>query len=85
MIQSSSSQNAEKTMDWLPSPFQKGLADEFFEDGLGCMIETNRGCPFHCTFCVWGAQDTNSKVTQFSVNRVIKDLEYIKKRLTTIC
>ena len=35
--------NAEKTMDWLPSPFQKGLADEFFEDGLGCMIETNRG------------------------------------------
>jgi len=74
-------ENAEKTMDWLPSPFQKGLADEFFEEGLGCMIETNRGCPFHCTFCVWGAQDTNSKVTQFSVDRVIRDLEYIKKRV----
>jgi radical SAM superfamily enzyme YgiQ (UPF0313 family) len=65
-----------KTMDWLPSPFQSGLVDEFFEDGLSAMIETNRGCPFHCTFCVWGAQDTNSKVTQFSVDRVKQDLDY---------
>jgi hypothetical protein len=45
------------------------MVDEFFEDGLGAMIETNRGCPFHFSFCVWGAQYAN-KVTQFSIDRV---------------
>ena len=70
-----------KTMDWLPSPFLKGLADEFFEDGLGAMIETNRGCPFHCTSCVWGAQDNNSRVTQFSVKTVNANLDYIAERV----
>jgi radical SAM superfamily enzyme YgiQ (UPF0313 family) len=72
---------SKNTMDWLPSPFQKGLADEFFEDGLAAMIETNRGCPFHCTFCVWGAQDNNSTVTQFSVESVKANLDYIAERV----
>ncbi|MBT5716409.1 MAG: hypothetical protein HOI70_05820 [Opitutae bacterium] len=71
----------EKTMDWLPSPFLKGLADEFFEDGLGAMIETNRGCPFYCTFCVWGAQDNNSRIAQFNVETVKANLNYIAERV----
>ena len=72
---------SEKSMDWLPSPFLKGLADEFFEDGLTAMIETNRGSPFHCTFSVWGCQDNYSKVAQFSVESVQADLDYIVKQV----
>lgn len=67
----------DKTLDGIPSPFQSGLADPFFEDGLGAMIETNRGCPFHCTFCVWG---NGSKVLQFSVERVKADLEHCSRK-----
>ncbi|WP_193186420.1 B12-binding domain-containing radical SAM protein [Nisaea sediminum] len=70
---------SEKTLDWLPSPFQAGLADPFLEEGLGAMIETNRGCPFHCTFCVWG---NGSKVVQFSTERVKKDLERCAAKAT---
>ena len=66
-------QPSDPNLQWLPSPFQTGLADEFFADGLAAMIETNRGCPFHCSFCVWG---NGSKVTQFDVDRVRKDLDY---------
>jgi putative methyltransferase len=68
---------SESNMEWLPSPFQTGLADEFFDDGLAAMIETNRGCPFHCSFCVWG---NGSKVTQFGVDRVRADLDYCSER-----
>jgi radical SAM superfamily enzyme YgiQ (UPF0313 family) len=71
----------EKTMDWLPSPFLNGMADEFFAEGLGAMIETNRGCPFHCTFCVWGAQDNNSRIAQFSVETVTANLDYIAEKV----
>ena len=70
-------QPSEPNLKWLPSPFQMGLADQFFEDGLAAMIETNRGCPFHCSFCVWG---NGSKVTQFDVDRVRADLDYCSVR-----
>ena len=66
-------------LEWLPSPFTSGLVDKFFEEGLTSMVETNRGCPFHCSFCVWG---NGSKVTQFSVERVISDLDYCAKHST---
>jgi hypothetical protein len=68
---------SEMDLSWLPSPFQTGLVDEFFEDGLAAMIETNRGCPFHCSFCVWG---NGSKVTQFDVDRIKADLDYCSTR-----
>lgn len=70
-------QPGELNIEWLPSPFQTGLVDEFFEDGLAAMIETNRGCPFHCSFCVWG---NGSRVTQFDVERVKADLDYCSAR-----
>ncbi|MBC7907750.1 MAG: cobalamin B12-binding domain-containing protein [Rhodospirillaceae bacterium] len=64
---------ADDTLEWLPSPFEMGLVDEFFDDGLRAMISTNRNCPFQCTFCVWG---NASKVLHSSVARVIADLDY---------
>ena len=55
--------------------------DEFFDGKLAPMIQTNRGCPFSCTFCVDGS-DLVNKVNSFSNERVEKELQYIAKHVT---
>jgi hypothetical protein len=42
-------------------------------------LETNRGCPYACTFCDWGSL-TYSKVKKFDVERVYKELEWIGQK-----
>jgi putative methyltransferase len=37
--------------------------------------ETNRGCPYSCSFCEWGSSLMN-KVRTFSLERLIADIEY---------
>ena len=39
-----------------------------------CTIETDRGCPFKCTFCDWGSL-TQQKVKQFDIDRVFFELD----------
>jgi radical SAM superfamily enzyme YgiQ (UPF0313 family) len=58
----------------IPSPFLTGVFDGK-EFSLG-IIETNRGCPFRCTFCYWGAH-TNSKVVKFEEDRIRDELTWI--------
>jgi radical SAM superfamily enzyme YgiQ (UPF0313 family) len=37
------------------SPYLNGMLDEFItDDSLVPVFETNRGCPYKCTFCSWG-------------------------------
>src|SRR5262249_53562257 len=38
-------------LEILPSAYTSGLMDEFFDGKLYPIIQTNRGCPFECTFC----------------------------------
>jgi hypothetical protein len=40
--------------------------------------ESNRGCPFQCSFCDWGSA-TASKVNQFDINRLMDEIEWIAK------
>src|SRR3989338_7509939 len=40
-----------KTLEELPSPYLSGVMDKFFGTRLNPFIQTNRGCPFTCTFC----------------------------------
>jgi putative methyltransferase len=42
-------------------------------------LETNRGCPYACTFCDWGSL-TYNKVKKFNLERVYAELEWIGKR-----
>ena len=63
----------------VPSPYQSGLLDEFLPDPIYCpIIETNRGCPYVCTFCQWGDLGKSDMII-FSQERVVKELEYIVK------
>jgi len=70
-----------KQLDEIPSPYTTGILDEFFDGKLSPMIQTNRGCPFSCTFCVDGS-DLVNKVNTFSNERVGKELHYIGKHVT---
>lgn len=63
-------------LDEIPSPFLTGLMDPFLKEGYYPIVETNRGCPFSCTFCVWGISALN-KVLKFSMDRVKKEFSYI--------
>jgi len=65
-----------RVLDDIPSPYLTGHMDKFFDGKLSPMIETNRGCPFSCTFCHEG-NPLISKVNFFSVERVKAELDYI--------
>jgi radical SAM superfamily enzyme YgiQ (UPF0313 family) len=69
-----------KSLDEIPSPYLTGILDEFFDGRLVPMIQTNRGCPFSCTFCVDGSDSVN-KINQFSTQRVDEELNYIAKHV----
>ena len=69
-----------KALDEFPSPYLTGLLDKFFDGKLSPMIETNRGCPFSCTFCHEG-HATYNKVNFFSMECVVAELEYIAQRI----
>ena len=68
-----------KDLDEIPSPYLTGILDKFFDGKLTPFIETNRGCPFTCSFCHTGA-DYFHKLNKFSEDRVREEIEYIGKK-----
>lgn len=69
-----------RELDEIPSPWLTGIMDEFFDGKLAPMIETNRGCPFRCSFCVQGTGYYNP-VTNFSLERLAEEIYYIADRI----
>lgn len=67
-------------LDRLPSPYLVGLFDQLVADHpevtWNATLETNRGCPYACTFCDWGSL-TYNKVKKFCLDRVFAELEWI--------
>lgn len=66
----------------LPSVYASGIFDDIIKShpdfDFNTTLETNRGCPFNCTFCDWGSL-TYAKVKKFPLNRVYKDIDWICK------
>lgn len=69
-----------KEIDEIPSAWLGGIQDEFFDGKLAPMIETNRGCPFTCTFCCQGTS-WYTKVHNFDVARVKEEILHIAKQI----
>jgi radical SAM superfamily enzyme YgiQ (UPF0313 family) len=69
-----------RIVEEIPSPFLTGIQDEFFDGRLAPMIETNRGCPFTCTFCVQGTR-YYTKVHNFPVARIQDEIRYIARKI----
>ena len=59
----------------IPSPYLGGMMDYFLDDiDYLPIIQTARGCPYRCTFCVSG-KDTWSKVKAFDMDRVRDEID----------
>ena len=69
-------------LEEIPSPYLTGVFDKLMAetDGIewNATLETNRGCPYACTFCDWGSL-TYNKVKKFDLQRVFDELEWIGK------
>ena len=72
-----------RDLDEIPSPFLEGAFDEIMaanprESWIG-LWETNRGCPFRCTFCDWGSA-TAAKVTKFGEKRLYREVDWFAEK-----
>jgi len=67
-------------LDQIPSPYLTGIFDRIMAENpdviWNATLETNRGCPYQCTFCDWGSL-TYNKVKKFELTRVFHELEWI--------
>ncbi|MBS1122112.1 MAG: radical protein [Deltaproteobacteria bacterium] len=65
-------------LDIIPSPLLTGTLQLRHPDGREkydvVLLETNRGCPYSCSFCYWGGA-TGQKVRKFSTDRIAAELE----------
>ncbi len=70
-----------------PSPYLTGIFDKLLNvpEGMefNAQLETNRGCPYHCSFCDWC--DYDLPMRQFPMERVKKDLEWISEHRISYC
>ena len=70
-----------RDLDVYPSPYLNGLFDKLMEDRrdltFQAIVETNRGCPFHCTFCYWGKGGLSRKYRYHSMERVAAEIDWI--------
>ncbi len=70
-----------------PSPYLTGIFDRLCNvpDGIefNAQLETNRGCPYHCSFCDWC--DYDIPMRKFPMERVKKDLEWISAHKISYC
>jgi putative methyltransferase len=64
----------------IPSPYLDGTFDKIIADNPDVIwngtLETNRGCPFACTFCDWGSL-TYAKIKKFPIPKVIQELTWM--------
>ncbi len=74
-----------KDLSTLPSPYLTGLFDELMRNNPGtewlAMWETDRGCPFGCTYCDWGVLGMG--LVEFPLERVCKEFEWFGQHKIT--
>ena len=66
-----------------PSPYLDGSFDELMQQHPDIewmpTLETDRGCPYKCTYCDWGSM-TASKISKFGLERVFEELEWFSEK-----
>jgi radical SAM superfamily enzyme YgiQ (UPF0313 family) len=70
-------------LEILPSAYTSGLMDEFFDGKLYPIIQTNRGCPFECTFCTEG-MNYWTKVQRKKRDRIDSEILYIAQKMDSL-
>ena len=76
--------NFTKDLDIYPSPYLTGEFEYLLPDGKDhnyqIIIETNRGCPFLCTYCYWGKGGTTTKYRFHSLDRVFAEIDWVARK-----
>ena len=81
IIANTGEQEFSRDLDIFPSPYLEGLFDELVEtSNFQAIIETNRGCPFHCTFCYWGKGGLSRKYKYHELERVYRELDWCAEK-----
>lgn len=66
-----------KNLEIFPSAYEEGMFDiKQKAEWVAAIVETNRGCPYGCTFCDWGIKQ---KIRQFPIEKVKYEIEWIAK------
>lgn len=72
-----------RDLDVYPSAYLSGLFETLItarpEMKFQAIIETNRGCPFPCTYCYWGQGGLSRKYRYHSMERLREEFEWIAK------
>lgn len=70
-------------LETIPSPYLDGVFEPLMRANPNerwlMLWETNRGCPFSCTFCDWGSA-TAAKVFQFDLPRLFREVEWMAEK-----
>jgi len=68
-----------KDISVIPSPYLEKVFEPLIQanpqERWLVLWETNRGCPFACTFCDWGSAIA-AKVSQFDMDRLVKEVDW---------
>ena len=76
--------NFNKDLDIYPSPYLSGEFEYLIPNGKDhkyqVIIETNRGCPFLCTYCYWGKGGNTTKYRYHSLERVFAEIDWVAKK-----
>lgn len=69
-----------------PSPYLHGIFNDILEkedhSSLLCVLETNRGCPYNCSYCDWCA---GKSVRKFPIEKVKKELLWFAEQKLEYC
>ena len=65
-------------LDEIPSPFLSGIYDDM--PFVNVAYETNRGCPYTCSFCYFSRGGEYRKLRRFSQDRIRAELDWLTSR-----
>lgn len=69
-----------------PSPYLNGIFDEIMEKNpqtdFLAVLETNRGCPYSCTYCDWTA---GRKMRFFPLEKVFAEIDWLSEHKIAYC
>ncbi len=69
-------------LDEIPPVYSGGIFNSLInanpEQSWSALIETNRGCPFLCSYCYWGKKARN-KLYQFGMERIFQEIDWFSQ------
>ena len=64
-----------------PSPYLTGAFDSLLQNyphiSFNALLETNRGCPYGCTYCDWGGGEGGTHMRFFPEEKVMEEIRWI--------